>query len=50
MNQNIHYKSQIHWSMTIWTNLVENYISTKFEVNAADGISQEDENVNFYGQ
>ena len=45
-------KSKIHWSMTIYTNLVGTHrrdIPTKFEVNLADNIWQEDENLNLYG-
>ena len=44
-----HTKSKNHWSMTIWTNLVETYprhIPTKFEGDPADGFWEEAENGN----
>ena len=47
-NKKIHKKSKNHWTVTIWTNLVEThprYIATKFEVNLADGFGEEVENV-----
>ena len=49
MNKKNHKKSKNHWTMTIWTNLVETYprhIPTKFEVDLANGFSEEVKNVN----
>ena len=49
MNKKIHKKSKNHWTVTIWTNLVETHprhIPTKFEVDLASGFGEEVENVN----
>ena len=48
MNQINHEKYKNHWTVTIWTNLVEThprYIPTKFEENLANGFEEEVENV-----